>query len=97
MTLAQIPEIGFFVQNSRIGVKLGNLAFLRNWTLMCKLGEPVLSTSFLNGRFIHKKVNFFEKSILSTFGNFAQNTVLSTLFANETFTRSFRQINHSSL
>ena len=65
-------------------------------------GEPVLSTFFLTDRFIHdsfihKKLNFYKKSILSTFGNIAQNTVLSTLFANETFTRSFRKINHSSL
>ena len=65
-------------------------------------GEPVLSTFFLTDRFIHdsfihEKSCFFQKSILSTFGNFAQNTVLSTFFANETSTRSFRQINHSSL
>ena len=52
---------------------------------------------FIHDSFIHKKLNFCEKAILSIFGNFAQNTVLSTLFANETFTRSFRKINHSSL
>ena len=56
-----------------------------------------LNDRFIHDSFIHKKVNFCEKSILSTFGNFAQNTVLSTLFANETFTRSFHEINHSSL
>ena len=58
--------------------------------------EPVLSTFFTDS-FIHKNLLFGEKSILSTFGNFAQNTVLSTLFANETLTHSFRKINHSSL
>jgi len=52
---------------------------------------------FIHDNFIHKKLNFYKKSILSTFGNIAQNAVLSTLFANETFTRSFRKINHSSL
>ena len=52
---------------------------------------------FYPRQFYPQKLNFCEKSILSTFGNFAQNTVLSTLFANETFTRSFRKINHSSL
>jgi len=66
------------------------------------MGEPVLSTFFLTDRFIHdsfihEKLNFCEKSILSIFGNFAQNTVLSTLFANETLTHSFRKINHSNL
>jgi len=56
-----------------------------------------LTDRFIHDSFIHKKLDFYKKSILSTFGNIAQNTVLSTLFANETFTRSFRKINHSSL
>ena len=56
-----------------------------------------LTDRFIHDSFIHEKPSFCQKSILSTFENFAQNTVLSTFFANETFTRSFRQINHSSL
>ena len=56
-----------------------------------------LTDRFIHDSFIHEKPSFCQKSILSTFENFAQNTVLSTFFANETFTRSFRHINHSSL
>ena len=55
-----------------------------------------LTDRFIHDSFIHEKLSFCRKSILSTFGNFVQNTVLSTFFANETFARSFRQINHSS-
>ena len=43
MTLAQIPEFGFFVQNSRIGVKIKNTFYTPNaGTILKELDEFIL-------------------------------------------------------
>ena len=71
MTLAQIPEIGFFVQNSRIGVKDSKLRSSRLGNLCGDIGNfhnhDANLHNFWNSQCFSKKKNEFSQSQFQNF------------------------------